>query len=91
MTASRRIRVSRWALATNLLASVAVAQTTVTPSASRASADTLEEIIVTAEKRASTVQETAISMTALSGAQLAAAQHSEVHRDDLAHLLDTDG
>jgi iron complex outermembrane receptor protein len=72
MTASRRIRVSRWALATNLLASVAVAQTTATPSASRASAasDTLEEIIVTAEKRASTVQETAISMTALSGAQL---------------------
>lgn len=33
----------------------------------------LEEIVVTAEKRASTVQETAISMTALSGAQLAQA------------------
>ena len=40
------------------------------PPADSAADGALQEIVVTAEKRASTVQETAISMTAISGSQL---------------------
>jgi iron complex outermembrane recepter protein len=43
-----------------------------------AASDELEEVVVTAEKRESTVQETAISMTALSGTQLEAQGHDTV-------------
>lgn len=61
--------IALWASLAILAAGAATADPadTVTEHAAAERHDALEEIVVTAEKRASTVQDTAISMTALSG------------------------
>jgi iron complex outermembrane receptor protein len=58
------------ALAALLSAALPLARALAGPADASESGGTLEEIVVTAEKRASTVQETAISMTAISGDEL---------------------
>ncbi len=61
------------ALSCSLLAGAAWGQQAATPPAAAASAaDTLDTVVITAEKRASTVQKTPISLTVLTGAELEA-------------------
>jgi outer membrane receptor protein involved in Fe transport len=61
-----------WRLLATLLGSTAMAGAALAQQAETRNNDGIGEIIITAEKRASTVQETPISLTALSGDQLQA-------------------
>jgi iron complex outermembrane recepter protein len=70
-TRAARLAASGVLLAACALSGHAAAQTAGT-AASAAEADSLQEIVVTAEKRESTVQKTPISITALTGADLQA-------------------
>jgi iron complex outermembrane receptor protein len=67
-----RLSVGLALLGTCALGGRAYAQAAPTPGAGGASATVLEEVVVTAEKRTSTVQKTPISLTAITGSDLQA-------------------
>jgi iron complex outermembrane recepter protein len=72
MNIKRTLRCRGWVLGTLAAGSWTVGAASAEPAAGPAQDQELQEIVVTAEKRESTVQKTPISITAISGAELQA-------------------